>query len=46
MLTIEQINQIRAKSGLPPKESVANNGNYVGKYDYLKPQEKRTGVFW
>lgn len=45
MLTTEQINQIRAKSGLPPKESVANNGNYVGKYDYLKPQEKRTGVF-
>ena len=45
MLTIEQINQIRAKSGLPPKESVANNGNYVGKYDYLKPQENRTGVF-
>lgn len=45
MLTIEQINQIRAKSGLLPKESVANNGNYVGKYDYLKPQENRTGVF-
>ena len=46
MLTIEQINQIRAKSGLPPKESVDNNGNYVGKYDYLKPQENQNWCFW
>jgi len=37
MLTLEQINQIRAKSGLPPK-ATSSQQNYVGKYDYLKPK--------
>jgi len=37
MLTIEQINQIRAKSGLPPKP--VGQQNYVGKYDHLKPKQ-------
>jgi len=37
MLTLEQINQIRAKSGLPPKAGTQQN--FVGKYDYLKPEK-------
>lgn len=36
MLTTQQINEIRTKSGLAPKVSTADN--YVGKYDYLKKQ--------
>lgn len=37
MLTREQINQIRSSSGLPIN---TNKENYVGKYDYLKTEEK------
>lgn len=37
MLTQEQINQIRSSSGLPTN---TNKENYVGKYDYLKTEEK------
>ena len=40
MLTTQQINEIRTKSGLQPKTT---NGNYVGKYDYLKQQDKKFG---
>jgi hypothetical protein len=50
-LTPEQINQIRAKSGLaplPPKASQAPGAAVVGKYDYLlqdQPKEKEPGFF-
>ena len=37
MLTREQINQIKSSSGLPTN---TNKENYVGKYDYLKTEEK------
>ena len=43
MLTTEQINQIRAKSGLPPKSDGVSN--YVGKYDYLIEQPKKQSMF-
>jgi hypothetical protein len=47
-LTPEQINVIRAKSGLPPlpaKNAVAPvQQNTVGKYDYLKPKAKEKGI--
>ena len=40
MLTPEQVNQIRTKSGLAPLTNgnvqVAQQGNFVGKYDHLK----------
>lgn len=39
MLTPDQINQIRAKSGLAPLNQQPSNGtqqHFVGKYDYLK----------
>jgi len=37
MLTQDQINQIRLKSNLPAKTT----GNYVGKFDYLKPEPEK-----
>lgn len=41
MLTPEQINEIRAKSGLKPIGQ-SKNANVVGRFDYLKKQQEST----
>lgn len=40
MLTVEQINQIREKSGLPPKKSGTKPLQSVGRFDHLFPEKK------